>query len=53
MLQPEKKSLQIKTLKNLSLLVGVVRFELTTPCSQSRCAKRIREYLLLMKKVWK
>jgi len=35
MLQPKKKGLQKITLKTLSLLVGVERFELPTPCSQS------------------
>ena len=31
-----------KSLNSLIFLVGVVRFELTTLCSQSRCATRLR-----------
>ncbi len=35
MLQPKEKGPQIEPLKTLSLLVGVERFELPTPCSQN------------------
>ncbi len=40
MLQPEKKKTFRILPKVLLIVVGVVRFELTTPCSQSRCANR-------------
>ena len=43
-LQQKEKGPQIEPLKTLSLLVGVERFELPTPCSQSRCANRTALY---------
>ena len=49
----QKKLSEKYSLSFLFLMVGIVGFEPTTPCSQSRCANQAALYSDLMKKIFK